>query len=139
MSSGRISSNRMRDQQMTSLALLTAIALLAGSSVASADQRLGGGEIRKVLAGKTASWVTGNGQFSGKTSWSGTGSLNGTVLLNGNVQPFSGSWEVKGDRLCSTIAMDPRGTRCQTMSRVTRNKYHFIGDDGSLESVVTFQ
>jgi len=104
---------------------------------AGAQDALSGSEIRRTISGKSGSWVTGDKQYSGSTTWAAGGTLSGSVKTGDSVQPFTGRWEVRGNRLCETISIDPEGTRCHQMVKLSGSSYRLVGEDGRPASTVT--
>ena len=50
------------------LALAAALIVPAASSPALAQAQLSGSDIRRLIVGRTASWVTGDGRYSGTST-----------------------------------------------------------------------
>lgn len=119
---------------------IIATCAIAPGPVLAQEKKLQGSEIKRVFSGKSATWVAQAGQYKGETSWRSNGTLIGKVDLGGNsTQNFQGTWEIRGNRFCQTVAIDPQGTRCQDIVRVSRNTYHILTPTGGVGSVLTIR
>jgi hypothetical protein len=119
---------------------LTVIALvLLWSAPANAQASLTGQEIRKLVAGRSASWVRGDGQYSGTITYHRDGKITSETKVMGMPLSLKGTWEIKGDRFCRTISLDPVPTRCQTVVPVSARTFRFFNEDGSLATITSFR
>ncbi len=120
--------------------MLTAIApMLMWSPGAEAQANLTGPQIRKLVSGHSASWVRGDNQYSGTITYHRDGKLTSDAKVMGMSMPISGTWEIKGDRFCRTISLDPVPTRCQTVVPVSARTFRFVNEDGSTATITTFR
>jgi len=105
---------------------------------AAAQERLSGPEIRRLVSGRSASWTTPDG-YKGSITYNPNGTLSASTRILGTDQRLSGTWEIRGDRFCRSIALDLVRTRCQTVQRVSAGTFRFYNEDGRLATVTTFR
>lgn len=118
---------------MASVVLGAAIA--AGGAYAAGE--LDDAAIKRLVAGRSASWVSAEGR-SGVITYHGDGKLSARAKVMGMMMPVSGSWEVKGGKFCRTIRMDSPPTKCQTVVQVSGKTYKFYNANGTLATTTTF-
>jgi hypothetical protein len=66
-----------------------------------AAQTLTGSDLKAALSGKSGTWRTKDGKFSGTTTYN----TDGTAQTTGNFGAFTedtGVWSIRGDKLCAT-------------------------------------
>ena len=123
--------------------LLVAASLPAAPSGASAQEAgLKGAEIRRLVTGRSANWVTGDGRYSGTITYRPDGAIDATASVLGAQMPVAGTWRIEGDRFCRTMRLDPTPTRCQRVVRAPGEGgqvYRFLDEDGSVATVTTFR
>ena len=124
--------------QTTTTLTMIAVALL-WSQEGMAQANLTGPQIRTLVSGRSASWVRGDGQYSGTITYHRDGRLTSNAKVMGMTMPISGTWEIKGDRFCRTISLDPVPTRCQTVVPVSAGRYRFVNEDGSTATITSFR
>jgi hypothetical protein len=115
------------------------VLILLWPAQASAQAKLTGAEIRKLVAGRSATWVRGDGQYSGTITYHRNGTITSQTKVMGAPLSLKGTWEVKGDRFCRTISLDPVPTRCQTVVPVSAGTYRFLNEDGSVATITSFR
>jgi hypothetical protein len=124
---------------MRTTALIVIALVLLWSAPANAQANLTGQEIRKLVAGRSASWVRGDGQYSGTITYHRDGKITSETKVMGMPLSLKGTWEIKGDRFCRTISLDPVPTRCQTVVPVSARTFRFFNEDGSLATITSFR
>jgi hypothetical protein len=118
---------------------LAALVLAGGACAlpAHADTPLSGDAIRKLVSGRSASWVSAEGR-SGTITYNPDGTIAAKARAMGMNFSVKGTWEVKGNRFCRTISMDSPPTKCQTVIPAGGKTYRFIGENGKLATTTTF-
>ena len=117
--------------------VLAAVLAASALSPALAQEKLTGDQIKKIVTGKSGTWVTSDKRYSGSTAWRADGSLAGKVDTGGSMQDFEGAWAVRGDRFCEEISIDPEGTRCHAMVKASGSSYQLIDQAGKVASTLT--
>ena len=123
--------------RITSLTVLALVLLWSPEGKAQAS--LTGPEILKLVSGRSASWVRAGGQYSGTITYHRDGRLTSETKVMGAPLSLKGTWEVKGDRFCRTISLDPVPTRCQKVVPVSGRTFRFFNEDGSLATITSFR
>jgi hypothetical protein len=119
--------------------MVVVLASLPSATESMAQANLTGVEIRKLVSGRSASWVRGDGRFSGTITYHPDGRLTSLVKVMGAPISVSGTWEVRGDRFCRIVSLDPVPTRCQNVFPVSRSTFRFVNEDGSLATTTSFR
>lgn len=120
-------------------ALLAALMLTGIAAVpAAAQSTLDGTAIKRLVSGRSASWVNAEGR-AGVITYHHDGKLSAQAKVMGMTIPVSGTWEVRGNKFCRTIRMDSPPTKCQSVIRARGSTYHFIGENGKLATMTTFE
>jgi len=117
--------------------LAAGVAGLLGAEAASA-QALTGPEIRRLVSGRSASWVNSGG-YTGTITYLPNGVIQARANVFGTSMSVSGTWAVRGDRFCRAMSMGPSGTSCQQVVRAGGRTYRFLNEDGSLATTTTFR
>ena len=127
---------RVRGQAVAA-AIAAGVAVMVAGEAASA-QGLSGPEIRRLVTGRSASWVNSSG-YTGTITYRPNGTIQAKANVFGTSMNVSGSWQVRGDRFCRAMSMGPSGTSCQQVVRAGGQTYRFLNEDGSLATTTTFR
>jgi hypothetical protein len=117
--------------------LAAALAGMVAGGEASA-QALSGPEIRRLVSGRSASWVNASG-YTGTITYLPNGVIQAKANVFGTSMNVGGTWSVRGDRFCRAMNMGPSGTSCQQVVRAGGGTYRFLNEDGSLATTTTFR
>jgi hypothetical protein len=117
--------------------LAAALAGMVAGGEASA-QALSGPEIRRLVTGRSASWVNSGG-YTGTITYLPNGVIQAKANVFGTSMNVGGTWSVRGDRFCRAMNMGPSGTSCQQVVRAGGGTYRFLNEDGSLATTTTFR
>ena len=123
--------------QAAAAGIVASVASLAASGHASA-QALSGPEIRRLVTGRSASWVNSGG-YTGTITYLPNGTIQAKANVFGTSMNVSGTWAVQGDRFCRAMSMGPSGTSCQQVVRAGGQTYRFLNENGSLATMTTFR
>jgi hypothetical protein len=94
--------------------------------------------IRRLVAGRSASWVNASG-YTGTITYLPNGVIQAKANVFGTSMNVGGTWSVRGDRFCRAMNMGPSGTSCQQVVRAGGGTYRFLNEDGSLATTTTFR
>ena len=123
--------------QAVAAGIAASVAGMVAGSEASA-QALSGPEIRRLVAGRSASWVNASG-YTGTITYLPNGVIQAKANVFGTSMNVGGTWSVRGDRFCRAMNMGPSGTSCQQVVRAGGGTYRFLNQDGSLATTTTFR